>query len=83
MLMDGRTGKVLQTIPVPDGQESYYSPQIHVTTDGTQLVLFGTGGETHAGGFWYIKLDDLYRGDNSKVFFKQNLKYSNFIFYES
>lgn len=54
-------------MPVPDERESYYSPVIYKIRDGTEIVLFGTGGETHPGSLWYISLMDLYKGDNSKV----------------
>lgn len=67
MLMSGLTGKVITWKGVPDGRESYYSPQIHQWSDGTKFVLFGTGGETHGGSLWIIKLDDLIKGDMDKV----------------
>ncbi|XP_053408776.1 uncharacterized protein LOC123561870 [Mercenaria mercenaria] len=65
--MSGKTGKVISWKGVPDGRESYYSPQVYTWLDGTQLVLFGTGGETHGGSLWVIKLDDLIKGDIDKA----------------
>ncbi|XP_076457343.1 uncharacterized protein LOC143291388 [Babylonia areolata] len=61
-LMSGRTGRVLRWMVVPEGQESYYSPQVYRQADGTQVVLFGTGGETHGGSLWVITLDHLKEG---------------------
>ncbi|KAL4229159.1 hypothetical protein ACF0H5_012197 [Mactra antiquata] len=67
MLMSGRTGEVISWYGVPDERESYYSPQIHQWSDGTKFVLFGTGGETHGGSLWVIKLDDLIQGHMDKA----------------
>ena len=67
MLMSGKTGKVISWKGVPDDRESYYSPQVYTGLDGIQMVLFGTGGETHGGSLWVIKLDDLIKGDIHKV----------------
>ncbi|KAH3701952.1 uncharacterized protein LOC127861055 [Dreissena polymorpha] len=63
LLMSGATGHVIRWMGVPDGRESYYSPQIYTWPDGTDLVLFGTGGETHGGSLWVVTLADLIRGD--------------------
>ncbi|XP_064651564.1 uncharacterized protein LOC135502545 isoform X2 [Lineus longissimus] len=63
MIFSGKDGNVLRWETVPDGHESYYSPQLHTLRDGSEVVLFGTGGETHGGSFWYVLLDDLYKGD--------------------
>jgi hypothetical protein len=68
LFFSGRTGRLLKSIPVPDGRESYYSPVIYKHIDGTQIVLFGTGGETHPGSLWCITLNDLYKGNIGKVF---------------
>lgn len=67
LLMSGSSGHVINWVGVPDDKESYYSPQLYTLPDGTQLVLFGTGGETHGGSLWVVKLVDLMRGDISKV----------------
>ncbi|ELU01119.1 hypothetical protein CAPTEDRAFT_94391 [Capitella teleta] len=67
LFFSGRTGRLLKSVPVPDERESYYSPVIYKIRDGTEIVLFGTGGETHPGSLWYISLMDLYKGDNSKA----------------
>ncbi|KAL8612256.1 hypothetical protein ACOMHN_038168 [Nucella lapillus] len=62
VLMNGRTGKVLRWMVVPEGKETYYSPQVYQQADGTQVVLFGTGGETHGGSLWVITLKHLKAG---------------------
>ncbi|KAL5019654.1 hypothetical protein ScPMuIL_002546, partial [Solemya velum] len=76
LLLSGRTGAVLRWVTVPDERESYYSPQIYTHPDGTDVVLFGTGGETHPGGLWAISLDDLYKGniDQATSIFKDGYK---------
>ncbi|XP_067137973.1 uncharacterized protein [Centruroides vittatus] len=65
LVISSKTGKVLQWVEVPDGKESYYSPQIYTQPDGTELLLFGTGGETHGGSLWCIKVEDLLKGNIS------------------
>lgn len=67
LIMSGRTGKVISWTGVPDGRESYYSPQVYSWPDGTQFVLFGTGGETHGGSLWLIKLEEVIRGNINKA----------------
>lgn len=74
IFFSGKTGKVLRWVGVPDDKESYYSPQVYQLLDGLEIVLFGTGGETHGGSLWYISLDDLYKGEIEKVIIKTNLK---------
>ncbi|XP_035219132.1 uncharacterized protein LOC118192294 isoform X2 [Stegodyphus dumicola] len=63
LIVSGKTGRVLKWMQVPDEKESYYSPQILTHPDGTNLVLFGTGGETHGGSLWVIKLKHLLTGE--------------------
>ncbi|KAG1652745.1 Protein FAM234B [Nymphon striatum] len=65
IIMSSRTGKVIKWVKVPDGFESYYSPQLITQPDGSEIVLFGTGGETHEGSLWYIHLKDLLNGHTS------------------
>lgn len=67
LVLSGRTGRVLQWVATPDGRESYYSPVMMIRRDGTQMILFGTGGETNGGALWCITLGDLYKGDIMKV----------------
>lgn len=65
--MSGRTGRVLRWVGVPDNKETYYSPQVYLQSDGTPMVLFGTGGETHGGSLWVISVDHLLKGQIMKV----------------
>jgi len=67
LIVSGKDGKVLRSMIVPDGRETYYSPVVYKRRDGSDVVLFGTGGETHSGSLFAIALDDLYRGDVQKV----------------
>jgi len=67
VLVSGRDGSVLRRLAVPDSAESYYSPVIYRQRDNTDVVLFGTGGETHHGALWALTLSQLYAGDISQV----------------
>ncbi|XP_071958463.1 uncharacterized protein [Antedon mediterranea] len=62
MLFSGATGQLITWSKVPDGMESYYSPQVYYNSQGEEVVLFGTGGETHGGSLWIIKLQDVING---------------------
>jgi hypothetical protein len=67
LVVSGRDGTVIQQQMVPDARESYYSPVIYPKKNGSKIVLFGTGGETHAGALWVIGLQDLLAGNIDKV----------------
>ncbi|XP_053207045.1 uncharacterized protein LOC128391220 isoform X2 [Panonychus citri] len=67
MIVSSGTGKILSWAKVPDGGESYYSPQQLIRPDGTELILFGTGGETHPGSLWIVPLDSLIHGNMHKA----------------
>ena len=67
MIFSGKTGEVLRWVKVPDERETYFSPVIYYQKDGTDIVVFGTGGETHPGGLWVISLMDLYQGLTEKA----------------
>ena len=58
---------MIKWVGVPDNKESYYSPQWYILPGGVEMVLFGTGGETHGGSLWRITLHDLINGDIDKV----------------
>jgi len=47
---------------MPDRAETYCSPVIYRCKNGTEVVVFGTGGETHAGHLYAIQLAILYKG---------------------
>lgn len=76
LVFSGKTGEVLRWVRTPDERETYFSPVIYTKKDSTELVLFGTGGETHAGGLWVVPLMDLYHGliENSKLIYKDDYK---------
>ncbi|KAG8180040.1 hypothetical protein JTE90_012884 [Oedothorax gibbosus] len=63
LVVSGKTGRILKWVQVPDEKESYYSPQILTHPDGSKLLLFGTGGETHGGSLWVVKLKNLLTGE--------------------
>ena len=62
-LFSGKSGHVLKWQGVPDERETYFSPVVYSTSNGTDIALFGTGGETHPGSLWAIDLIQLYRGN--------------------
>lgn len=60
VVISGRTGQALTDhFFVPDGHESYMSPVLFSFADGTEVVLFGTGGETLPGSLWAVTLDSI------------------------
>lgn len=67
ILLSGSNGKVLQWVQTPDGKETYYSPQLLTGVDGTDYVLFGTGGENSGGGLYILSLTDLRNGAGNNV----------------
>ena len=62
LLLSGKTGKVLRWMETPNGEESYFSPVVYTLSNGTEMVVFGTGGETHGGALYVIQLLHLYLG---------------------
>lgn len=66
-LFSGKSGHVLKWQYVPDNRETYFSPVVYSTSNGTDIALFGTGGETHPGALWAIDLMQLYRGHIHKA----------------
>jgi len=76
LIFSGKTGQVLRWSNTPDERETYFSPVIYTKKDSTELVLFGTGGETHPGGLWVVSLMDLFHGliENSKLIYKDDYK---------
>ena len=67
LLVSSVTGSVIRWTTVPDGAESYYSPQLVTGSDGQLIILFGTGGETHPGSLWVISLADLVSGQMDRA----------------
>lgn len=76
ILFSGKTGHVLQWKNVPDERETYFSPVVYSLSNGTDIVLFGTGGETHSGALWAIGLIDLYHGliEKAIIIYSDNYK---------
>ncbi|CAG7820626.1 unnamed protein product [Allacma fusca] len=77
VLLSGKDGSVLQWVTTPDQRESYYSPQVLTHgQDGSDYLLFGTGGETHGGGLYVILMTDLYKGliDKAQAIYKDEFK---------
>ena len=60
MVLSGATGAVLAMAPMPDSNEIYCSPVIaDIQNNGNLQIVFGTGGENHAGSMWIAALSDL------------------------
>ena len=58
--VSGLTGQQLsEHILTPDNKETYSSPILYKLPDGTELILFGSGGETITGSLWAISLTSL------------------------
>lgn len=76
LIFSGKTGEVLRWVKTPDERETYFSPVIYTKKDGIELVLFGTGGETHPGGLWVVPLLDLFQGliEKSKQIYNDEFK---------
>ena len=53
---------VLKSHSTPDNAEIYSSLVIYLLKNGTEMVIFGTGGETHSGSLYVIQLKKLYEG---------------------
>lgn len=62
LVLSGATGKVfgMRYLAAPNKKEIYMSPVMYTTKDGSQYILFGTGGETIPGDLLMISVPDLY-----------------------
>ncbi|VDI73408.1 integrin alpha FG-GAP repeat containing protein 3 [Mytilus galloprovincialis] len=51
VMLSGKTGKMVghRYLNLPDNKETYMSPIVYRTTDGSRYILFGSGGETISG----------------------------------
>jgi outer membrane protein assembly factor BamB len=49
VILSGSDGSILAVHASPDRNEMYSSPVVYDRADGSEWVLFGTGGETHGG----------------------------------
>ncbi|KAK2179236.1 hypothetical protein NP493_504g03043 [Ridgeia piscesae] len=62
VLVDGSNGRSLgRYLNMRRYKETYISPVLHTTRDGSQYILYGEGGETVKGSFLGISVPDLYR----------------------
>ncbi|MFY0672171.1 MAG: T9SS type A sorting domain-containing protein [Bacteroidia bacterium] len=60
MVLNGKNGRIIESIKTPDKQETYMAPLVHdFNKDGKLQVIFGSGGETMTGALWAIDLKDL------------------------
>ena len=60
MVVNGMNGQLIAKAVVPDSAETYCSALVaDVQGNGTQWVLYGTGGETLGGSFWACPLTQL------------------------
>jgi outer membrane protein assembly factor BamB len=70
LLLSGATGKVLAKLLMPDSAETYCSPVIYPGKNrDDDLIIWGSGGETHPGSLWAIRVKDL-QNENPKGFLK-------------
>ena len=59
VVVSGRTGgKLMDSVLIPDGGETYCSPVLFEMGD-IDVVLFGSGGETLSGSLWGITLESI------------------------
>ncbi|GLG92305.1 Uncharacterized protein GBIM_00031 [Gryllus bimaculatus] len=66
LVVSGNTGRLLHQVSTPQGEESFYPPQILVRVDGQQVVVWGTGGIHSPGGLYVIPLSSIARGHTSQ-----------------
>ncbi|XP_063447077.1 uncharacterized protein LOC134726596 [Mytilus trossulus] len=62
VMLSGMTGEMIGSryLNIPDNKETYMSPIVYRTTDGSRYILFGSGGETISGDLMMISLPDFY-----------------------
>ncbi|CAC5409294.1 unnamed protein product [Mytilus coruscus] len=62
VMLSGRTGKMVghRFLNIPDNKETYMSPIVYRTADGSRYILFGSGGETISGNLMMISLPEFY-----------------------
>ncbi|KAI0227422.1 hypothetical protein LSAT2_022102 [Lamellibrachia satsuma] len=61
-LVDGSNGQSLgRYLNMSRYKETYFSPVLHTTKDGSQYILYGEGGETVKGAFLAISVPDFFR----------------------
>jgi len=86
VVISGKTGKkLINPLVVPDGHESYMSPvRFYFPGLRSEVVLFGTGGETIPGSLWAVTVDsieELVKSDISIIPIKADGCQTNFLFH--
>lgn len=61
-VISGADGAVLAVHVAPDGREMYMSPVVYERPDGSEWVIFGTGGETQGGAAYRAPVASLLDG---------------------
>lgn len=61
-VVSGADGAVLAVHAAPDGKELYSSAVVYARPDGTEWLVFGTGGETHGGAAYRAPVASLLDG---------------------
>jgi outer membrane protein assembly factor BamB len=61
-VVSGADGAILAVHKTPDGGESYSSVVVYDRPDGTEWLIFGTGGETHGGAAYRAPVASLLDG---------------------
>lgn len=67
MILNSKNGDVLAADIMPDGGEAYMPPLYVKQKDGSEQILFGTGGETLNGNLFVTDMKDLMQNDISKA----------------
>jgi outer membrane protein assembly factor BamB len=62
VVVSGKDGRVVKAQPVPDSAEAYASPVTYRRKDGSEWVVFGTGGETMPGAAYRAPVASLLDG---------------------
>ena len=62
MVVSGADGKVLKMNQAPDSAETYASPVVYRRRDGSEWLVFGTGGETKGGAEFRVPVASLLDG---------------------
>ena len=68
LFFSGKTGMVLKSVPLPGNARTYFTPVIYLAKNGTELVVFATGGGTkNSGDLYVIQLSELFKGEIDKA----------------
>lgn len=80
LVISSATGKILKEARMPDGKEIYMSPvKADLRRNGTEEVIFGTGGETIGGKLFRVNLQDVLQNDLSRAVILAESKAKGFI----